>query len=148
MKTMRFSQVSTVSLLFAGAISATALAMGVLDPATKEEGFAYVDADYLGGGALVSAVRRSAGSGSERYFEIQVKLPAGAGSLTEDAHFSGQIDGTASLPAEILLRPTNDKFEEVSNETAGALEVDQFDRSLLKGELFGYDLEALPRRAD
>jgi hypothetical protein len=144
MNTVSLSKIFSASLLVAGGVSLTALAMGVLDPITKQEGVSYVDPNYLNGGALVSAVERTAGSGSEVSFKLEVTLPAGAGSLTEDAHFIGSIGGDSSLPAQVTLSPSNEKFESISNSPAGTLKIDEFDRIKLKGELLGYPLEALP----
>ena len=140
-----FSRASTVILLLAGGISATALALGSLSPITKDQGVSYVDADYLGGQAIVSAVDRTAGSGSESLFEIQVKLPAGAGSLTEDAYFVGTLKSSEKLPAAVSLTPANDRFEVVTDRPAGDLGINQFDSKALKGELFGYEVDALPQ---
>lgn len=141
------SRVFSGAVLAAGALSLTALALGALSPATVQEGFTYVDNAYLGGGAIVGAsLKDSAGSGTEKDLAIQVKLPAGAGSLTEDTFFVGTIAQDSSLPASVALRPANSRYEPVSSRPEGALDIDQFDRTALKGELFGYDLEALPRQ--
>lgn len=145
MLNVNFSRASTGILLLAGGISATALALGSLSPITKDQGVSYVDANYLGGQAIVSAVDRTAGSGSEALFEIQVKLPAGAGSLTEDAYFVGTVKSSENLPASVSLTPANALFEEITDSAAGELGINQFDSKALKGELFGYEVDALPQ---
>jgi hypothetical protein len=145
----RTSQVISWVLVGAGLSAGVALAAGLIDPATKADGIAYVDSDYLGAGATVQAVDLgSAGSGSEKTFEIQVTLPTGAGSLSEDARFVGSVTDGATLPSDVSLRPADARFKATSPNAAGVLGIDQFDRTKLKGELLGYDIEALPRRSN
>lgn len=66
-QTRLLSRVSSGVVLVAGGMSLTALALGLLRPATVQEGIIYTDNAYLGAGAFVGAsLKEAAGSGTAR----------------------------------------------------------------------------------
>jgi hypothetical protein len=145
--------VVSLALGVSSLLAATLLAAGLLSPWTSEDGKYYKDAEYLGASANIEAFVEPAGSGSEMFgsgtepakpIQVRVTLPAGAGSLTEEARFVAKAVSGSATPQKIDLFPADTDWKEVGSTSEGSLEVETWDKTALNGKLFGYDLNALP----
>jgi hypothetical protein len=140
--------VSSVASLGVG----SALALGLINPWTVQDNYKYQDAKYLNAGATVEAVKIgsttevSAGSDTEtvKSYKVHVTLPAGAGSLSEEAKYVGEIKDTDALPKSLDLKSADKDWMPVGSESEGTLEVKEWDKMSLKGKLFSYPLNAEP----
>lgn len=144
---------STLVLISASLTAGTALALGLINPATVQDKIQYRDASFLQNGetteAVVQAVEKPqsifAGSGSEpaKSYELRITLTRQAGSVTEQEQFVGELDAETS-PVAIEIYRADDEFKPAGSSSEGLLEISQFDRASLSGRLLESNLSARP----
>ena len=155
---MMFSKFSRKDLILSAAAASTLgfstlLAYGVLTPWTTNDKYSYNDKAYLKAGAKIeAAVIPDAGSvgenspTTEKSFQVRVTLPAGAGSLTEETRYAGEVKASATLPKEVELVEADKNWKSASSESEGTLKIDNWTKKELKGKLFNYNLNGLPSK--
>ncbi len=155
---MKFSNFSRKDLILSTVAGSalgfgTLLALGVLSPWTTKDKYSYGDKAYLNAGAKIeAAVILDAGSvgemqpTSEKSYQVRVTLPAGAGSLSEETRYAGEIKSSALLPKEVELVAADKNWKPAASESEGTLKIDNWSKEELKGKLFNYNLTAIPSK--
>jgi hypothetical protein len=142
---MTLKSVVSAAALVATLGMGTLLAVGAIDPWTKDDGYSYVDAKFQGvNTAIVTAVKKVE-TPSKSEIEVRVAVEKETPSRKEVERFVGQVEKSEMLPATVELRKADKNWEPVRIEAEGLLELEQWDKTALKGELFedGIDARAL-----